>query len=270
MVRSLAISLLVALTPAFASAACPVAIDEGLLVQRIDGALDALVVLDIEAFRTRTDAVQGIVPCVDQALAPAQIADLHRLIGLRAFGERADFAPGAFAAARRLEPDYHFPKALIPPGNPVLDVYTSVSLDDRPTDRVRAPTEGYLMFDGERTVERPLTWPVVVQIYGDDGAVVDSAYLLPGEALPRYAGSSGFDPATLRIPLAIAAGASAVSAGVLYGLASASHGRYLDAEDPVPYADLAPLRSRTNNLVVASGISAAVSASATVSLALVW
>jgi len=233
-------------------------------------AQEAFVAADLDAFVTATDEAREMVPCIDEVVPGNLVAVLHRTEGLAAFFEEdTERAGRAFAAARRLDPLYRFPSAVVPSGNPLLDVYVAVGLDDGSTTELPPPAEGSLRLDGRRATHRPDELPLLFQRLGGQGRVQTTAYLWPGEPVPEYpaAGprnalappmptsgraSTGDEPArsSVRTPLRVSAGATAVGAGLLYGAAALVHLQYDLADD----ADqLGRLRSSNNVLVASSG-----------------
>ncbi len=248
---------------------CPISVGADELGAKLDGALARLADLDIDAFKTETDAIQGIVPCVSEDLSPTLVAKLHRVYGLRLFGERTGGARVAFAAARFLEPDYSFPESLIQEGSPVLEEYAAVDTADRRTVLVREPTEGSLRFDGRATLERSADWPTVLQIYDASSTLSETAYLLPQDRLPAYPGSVKFDTRKLRIPLISVTAIAGVAAGSLVAASAHSRSNYFD-EDHFEYKELSAARARTNALVAASGVTGLLAVGTGIAVAVVW
>ena len=251
------------------AAGCPTQVAADALNASIDRALQKIADFDIDAFRTETDAVRGMMPCVSEPLSPKDAASLHRLFGLRAFGERNVESSVAFAAARFLDPDFVFPEDVVPTGNPVLDDYNVIDLAARQTDEVPEPTVGQLSFDGQVSLERPLNWPTIVQIYDGESAIADSVYLLPGDRMPFYPGSGTIDTERLRAPLLVFTGATAVGAGVLYAVALANKAAYRNP-DNLDYRQLDTQRASTNALVISAGVSGIVSVASGVTVGLLW
>ncbi|MCB9674478.1 MAG: hypothetical protein H6737_05130 [Alphaproteobacteria bacterium] len=219
--------------------------------------------LDIERFQARTDEVRTRLPCVSERLPTYVIARLHRTEGLRAFGDRLDWAGGAFAAARAIEPDYRFPKEMIPENHPVLDVYRAVGITPTKTEPVPRPAEGEVRIDGRAEAKRATDRPAVFQRFDATGDVAETAYLLPEMALPPYAVFVETPEPVLpeptpvrakphRIPLIAATAATAVGAASLWGLSAASHGQFNDPT--TPDAKLPGLQKRTNSATVSAGV----------------
>lgn len=270
----LAVGSFFALLPRAAGASCDRDVPKAEVLDRLDRAETALLELDVEGFRARMAEAEALLPCVRERLEPSVVAELHRLWGLRAFGDRDPLAPAAFAAARRLEPAYRFPETLIPTGSPVLEAYAALDPSERATTPLPPPARGELLVDGRPELERPADWPVLVQHLDPESAGF-TAWLMPGSPVPAYdtAGPlAARDPgARRRLRLAAGAGSALVVGGVLYGFALHGHARYLDV-DHRPVADdrLPGLRARTNALVVASAVSTLAAAGAGVAVAMSW
>lgn len=257
------------LLPQAAGATCDRGVPVSEVLDALDAAETALLALDVEGFRAGLARAEAILPCVRDRLEPSVIAEVHRLWGLRAFGDRDPLAPAAFAAARRLEPAWRFPEALIPTGSPVLEAYTALDPSDRATLPLDPPAHGELLVDGRAQLERPQDWPVLVQHLTPEG-VGFTAYLRPGAPLPAYEVARPL-AATRRNRLAVGAGSALLLGGALYGLALHGHARYLDVEDrPVPDYRLPGLRTRTNALVVASAVTTLAAAGTGVAVAMAW
>lgn len=233
--------------------------------------------LDIVAFKASTDHIRALLPCLEDPLTRHLAAEVHRYLGIRAFGDRDPDADLYFAAARAIEPDYEFPPSLIPEGNPVRTAYRAYDLAQARTLPVPEPATGSLQFDARTTLERPAAWPTIWQRLDEDGAVVATDYLLPAEAMPAYpvrqvriVRVAPMDPPPptesrapsppLRTPLLIGTVTAAATTGVLYGLAGVAHGAFHDPS--TPDANLDALRGRANRMTVGS----AVAGLATVSL----
>jgi hypothetical protein len=261
---------LAAAAPVTAHGACPMTrATTADLVAALDEVKLAYTDVAPEAFRAAADKARGLVPCLSDAIGHHEAAELHRTEGLAAFVDRnPERASLAFAAARSLEPRFEFPTSLVPEGHPVARAYAEAQWTEERIVLV-PPKRGHLAFDGRESQSRPADQPTVVQIFGEDGRVDDTAYLWPGQPMPDYplgdplvpgAVSSGEDAATKQQRARarnwwIGAGASALAAGVFYGANKAVHDKYEDPDTPVDQLD--DLRTANNALAVASGVSLA-------------
>ncbi len=267
------------------AAECPEPSEARDVREALDGAYRELEQLDIGAFKAATNHLDEVLPCLTEALPPPVIAEVHRTKGIRAFGERdAEGAGRMFAAARTIEPGYRFPYNLIPDGNPIREAYLSVDIGNAPSESLAKPGVGDLRIDGYSTLKRPTAWPTLVQYLRADGTVDFTAYLTPDEPVPDYPltvatptpkpvpdtpvpmPSPVPEPvpdtptptrAKAKVPLLVAAGLTAVGAGVAYGMAGAGHGQFNDPSTPDNQLD--DLRGRTNTLVIVGGFGGAAS-----------
>lgn len=260
--------LLVAWLTAAAAADCPEPVDTTDLERAIAEAEHTFASLEVDAFKQATDRLRDLLPCLEDPLTRQLAADVHRWLGVRAFGDRDPEASAAFAAARSIDPDHRFPPSMVPPGNPLLDAWAEIDLGVRTVALAPPPAAGSLQFDARTTLERPVSWPTLFQRLDADGAVVETAWLRPDDPLPAYPVAPLLPPVALeprrRTPLLVGAVVAGVVTGVTYGLAGASHAAF---EDPsTPPRDLGPLRDRTNGLVIASVVGGA----ATVGLGAAW
>lgn len=233
-------------------------------LQRAESAFGAL---DVETFMGAMDDAIFTVPCVREVLAPPEIARLHRLQGIRQFvANQEDRAVQSFAAARAADPSYQLPVWLVPEGHAIRDLYGRMPLENGGRSREPAPLQGSLRFDGVEGRERPTSWSTVVQVLDGDGGVVATEYLYPGDAMPAYAalvevpppaggGSAGRKGLSRKLGVGLigASAGSALGAGVLYGLASASANDFLQEHPTWDEGDLLRAQTHTNNLVIASG-----------------
>lgn len=283
---ALLVSLLLALAGP-ARAACDAPADTTAITSAISDAEATFADLDIAAFKEATDRIRAVIPCLQDPVTRRVAAEVHRFLGIRAFGDRDPAAPTYFAAARSIEPDYVFPPELIPEGNPLHQVYRSIDLTTGRSVPVSEPAGGYLQFDGRSGAERPAAWPTLFQRFDSSGAVVDTRYLHPGDPLPDYPvkrvrivvvdpGPEPVEPivpvrpppSPARTPLLVGALSAAAATGVMYGMAGVAKGTFNDPS--TPDADLDALRRRANTLSVASAVTGTVGLGLGVGVALTW
>ncbi len=220
--------------------------------------------LDIPAFRSATDKLRTVIPCLRDPVTRSVAAEVHRFLGIRAFGDKEPNAKLYFAAARSIEPYYEFPSSLIPPGNPLRGIYADLELGQGTSRDVPKPEVGYVQFDGRTTLKRPVTWPTLMQRFDDEGVVVESAYLGPEDPMPTYAVSTAVevpDPIIkgkwpkARLPLMLGTGVAAVATGVIYGLAGGAEAKFKSPDTPDNQLDR--YERKANTLVVVSGVTGA-------------
>lgn len=263
--------------------ACTGTVELAALTTALQQAEEALSVLDIAGFKAAATQADDLLACVGEPVPRHVAAQLHRMVGLRAFGERDPSASGAFAAARQIEPAYSFPRSLVPKGSPVFDAWSAIPLDAITTTPIPPPAEGWIELDGRSGAARADTLPAVFQRFDGDGAVAASGYLSPQEPLPPYVVAlPGAVPTSMaptetphlwrraRVPLAIVSSGSAVVGGTLWGLSVQGRARYLNTDDPVADDDLAALRSRTNALAAGSIVGAGLASISGVLLLTTW
>lgn len=238
-----------------AHAACDAPTDSDVVTASADRAEVHFAALDVESFLADVGQARQDVTCLDEALSRSLAARLHRLDGLARFVSRdRTGAQASFAAARAIEPAYRFPTSLVPDDNPVLEAFVAIDPSTVDVAEAPSPADGYLMIDGSGTLAYRPALPLVVQRFTADGTVADTRWLAPGEAWPVYDVGRGAAPAgrrSARAPLLVAAGASAVTSGALYGLAWGSHRNWADSEAAPDQLDA--YRRQTNALTVGSG-----------------
>ncbi|RME22682.1 MAG: hypothetical protein D6798_15240 [Deltaproteobacteria bacterium] len=240
---------------------------------------------DLPALEAATAHAAELLPCVDAIVSRELAARYHRVAGLQAFVEgQEDAAERAFAAARAIDPSYRFPPELVPPGNPVLDHYRAIPVDAPKTLPVPAPAEARIYFDGVETLQRPLSWPSVVQLAEDDGTVIATAWVEANGELPAYrpegvavaappsdlpatadaatdlaatpSPSPGPSAMSRKWPWVAGSAAMAVTTGALFAASRSAASTYYDPQT-TGEEELSTLRSRANGLLFASAGTAA-------------
>jgi hypothetical protein len=228
------------------------------VASRLDTAEAAFAAFEVEAFTEAMDDAALTVPCLEDVVAPSLAARYHRLVGLDSFvGREEARAERAFAAARSIEPGATLPVTLVPEGHEVHALFSRYDLGAWRSDTLPPPAAGAIVLDGTPGRERPVDWPVLLQIVDGDESVALSAYLFPGDAVPAYP----VDPAWLRrearrkrtrVALYGTAIGAAVASGFVYGLAAASASSFHEDHPDWTTHDLEAQRARTNALVGAS------------------
>lgn len=194
--------------------------------------------VDAEGFTRSVGAADAILPCLAAVVDPPTAARLHRVRGLVAYANRDTAgATARFAASRSIEPDYVFPDAMVPPGNPVRAIYETAT-PSLASAVVAVPEKGRTYFDGAETFRRPTAAPTVFQLVEGDRAKTTD-WLDVGEPLPKYRVRG----AGTRVPLLIATGAAAAAGGVLYGLAVAERKTW---DETTQFADETELNAQAD------------------------
>jgi hypothetical protein len=164
--------------------------EEPASAEQLQGLLEeaerAFLELHIETFLARTDEVRARLPCLAEIPPPALVARIHRNEGLRLFGERDVDSVRAFAAARALEPDFHFPADMVPTDSPILTDWAAMQLDTGWSVLLPEPAQGTLFVDGSATRVLPRAWPALVQLVDDSDSPQLSVYLTHEDPLPNY------------------------------------------------------------------------------------
>jgi hypothetical protein len=222
--------------------------------------------LDVDGFIAATDRAFAALPCVSDKVTRSVAAEVHRFKGLRGMIDRdPTMARQAFAASRSLEPGYTFPASLVAEDNPIRTEFSALDPAAGTLDAVPEPAEGALSFDGRDTGNRrPVTYPTIAQYTDAAGAVIQTAYLMPGAQMIEYPVRTlpvtnviPDEPVApvkgkgINIPLLGGAGALAIASGAMWTVAGMSHARYWDTEDPITDVDeLASVRGTTNAMMI--------------------
>lgn len=259
-----AAAMVIAASPA-AAQDCPKPTTAVDVIEHSEASADAYKNADLVGFVTHTTQLEAAIFCLAEPLERNLIANVHRMLGLRAFvDQKATKAQQAFGAARGMEPAYRFPETMVSPDHPVMEAYNALP-EAQLSDKKPVPSAagGYFHFDGRPALERPVNVPTVAQLFNGDGAVQRSAYLWPTDGMFDYVqGDPALPPGTVpgtidtrprgpNVPLAASAGGAAVLSGVAYAIAASSAAKYNSGE--TPYADGAKLVSTNHTFTVVSG-----------------
>ena len=145
--KSFFLLLTVAMLPLDARAACPspsTAVD---IIEAAEASAEAYRNADLLEFVKTTTRLEAGVPCLAEPLPRNVVAQVHRMMGLRAFvDQKTEKAEQAFGAARGIEPAYRFPETMVPPGHPIMNAYESMSVDTLATKPVPSAAGGYFHF----------------------------------------------------------------------------------------------------------------------------
>ena len=236
------------------------------LADRMQAAEHAFSSMDIDGFTRARDDAGAVLTCLGEVVNPVDAAAYHRMQALDAFlAEDEARAVGAFAAARHLQPDGTLSESLAPLGNPLRAAWDAAGLlPETPGEALPRRADVVLYLDGSRAENRPAARATIIQATSPTGRVEATAWLRPADPLPGWTSIqvvSEKAPARVRSdrerspatrPLIIAAGASALVAGGLYGGAWVPRGKFLD--DATALGDLDGYRVRTNALTVGAGV----------------
>lgn len=214
--------------------------------------------LDSDGFYTHLDSAMLDLPCLSDVLTTESAAHLHRVQAVASYGRGNNAGTiSAFAAANAVDPLGGLPDDLVPDGHE-LEVL-SRSLLNSDTIRLDPPAaRTQLVIDGQTTRVLPTERPVVAQIVSAD-AVTTTVYLQPGEPFPAYNKSRA--PAVQRAVFFSAAGVTAATSAVLYGVARNQGAVLRDGDVPAFWTreDIESRQSTTNALTSASIVGAVLS-----------
>jgi len=230
------------------------AVDLDALLEQAEGSFESA---DLPGFEKAVAQVDKAIPCLSEPVSVGRAARVHRVMGLGQFTAQVpEAAAQAFAAARKADPTYDWPEILVPPGNPVLAVYTSQDLRKATWEPFPRLGSASWIVDGRGTSRRPTSWPAVVQVVRKDGTVDVSTYAWPDDVLPAV------DPSLLAAetaaptgpnrPLLYVAGGATLASATLLMVSRVAWFNYWDPE--TPYADLPGLRARTNTCTVSGAV----------------
>ncbi len=196
--------------------------------------------IDLPALTRARQMALSTLPCLAEPVTPVVAADFHRMMAMAAFtaGDEA-LVLAEFHAARRLDPGYSIPVDVAPPGHPLVQLYERSAIAgsiERELDAVIPPIGGTVVVDGTVQGLRPRGLSAVVQVFGEDGLLNHTEYLLPGDPTPR------FGPLPLELEqkkrrrkgLLAATGATTLLAGGLYTRAVVGEAQFLDPTGDLP------------------------------------
>ena len=229
------------------------ACDPAALQYAIHRAEDAFAVLDAPGFYASAQEAEAAVACAEQPLSSDDIAAYHRVRALSAFmgkDERATIS--FFAASRALAPDYSLSAALAPEGHPLYAAFVAAAAVRPDLSTLAPPQMGWLLVDGRRTRRAPTARPYVLQHVLDNGSIVDTQTVAPGER-PEY--PEGRQQLTRRDKIALGVGVGLLSVGAgLYGGAFVTRSNYTRAQITGNRQRAANAAAETNALGIAGAV----------------
>ena len=235
----------------------------------LEFASDTWAALDAEGFLASTSRLKEAVPCLEAPLSGRQAAEILRWEALGAFMERdPDAASRWFASARIVDPYFRFPAQVVPPGNPLSQVYDESASLSGAFSELRPPAEGALQLNGRLSLQRPDDWPVIVQITDAESKLTYTGLLMPGDPMPDYAAAAEganlgvkYDSQPIPLHRSLYAGSAATGtvAVVLWAAGLSAKQTFQNNTDPVPFNELSGTRARANTLTGTSLFLAATS-----------
>ena len=265
---------------------------EAKLATSLRAAVGSFQSMDLEGFTAQRLDARRAIGCLTTPIAREDAAAYHRLEAYDAFLARDE--EGAFhdfRAALYAHWEYELPETIAPLGNPIRDAWTDAASYPLPAYGVEElPRKTTLLIDGREQTGRPEELASIVQLVRDNGSVVYSKYLDAGDPSPDWktadrggpgaapapkpvAAARGGDapnmkvktggrppkvrePIQVNVPMLVGGSVAALTGGVLYLAAASNRATFDDLS--TPFEDLDGLQTRTNALVVASGVSAGV------------
>lgn len=264
-----------------AEAVCPAtAADLGADLSQATGSFTTM---DAAGFSAGHSAAIEDLSCMQEQLAPADAAVIHRVEAFAGFlGRDAETVKAAFRASIAIQPAYQLPTNLAPPGSPLDQRYAEArQAPASATMRVQPPGGATLYVDGTRSNLVPTERPAVLQLVGPSGTVDWTGWVRDLASAPEWARTpaaevvatttpevvlpvtSPITPApqrSLKVPLLAGAGGVAVVSGGLLVAGLSARARFHDPE--TPFEDVTALHNRANafglaaqgGLVVAVGL----------------
>lgn len=207
---------------------------------------------DADRFVKLMGPVRVTAGCLTEPIQAAVAARYHRLYALQRdpagkFGLESSLVAGSLKAARALDSAYEFPPALLADGHPLRDAYAKLPPELPDVQRVPAPREGKLLFDGTASLDRPVDVATFYQRTDASGAIVESTYLATGAPLPSYE----VDPVKRR-RLGISALATGALAAGLYTGALVTEAQFNNPDRAASLGDLESMQSTNRALFGAS------------------
>ncbi len=250
-----------------ARAACEQPARMGDLLRPLSDAQSAFATMNGPAFAEADRQAREALGCLSEPITAAGAAAWHRHAGLGAWlVDDVDTARQDFRSALQIQPRWTLPEDVAPPNNPLSRLYEEAgTLGPGHADPVWV--EGaQVLVDGAVVELLPRERPVVLQILSEDGRVLETVWLRPGEEPPpqvrqgerpavpieRLAAKESFAGPRL----AVGAGVAGLAAGGLYTWSAVSHARYV-TPGLAPDSELDDL-VRANHLAVygAGGLTA--------------
>lgn len=258
---------LVVLAPHTALAVCETPTTAEELSRAWGQAQSAFANIDEGALLTQSTLVRTqILPCLGEPLVARETAAFHRIMAFEAFINGDDARTVAeLHAALKLDPGFTFPTSVVGPEHPLLSLNEAAAMaPDGEPELVYPPKDGYILVAGVRNAARYRGTPVVIQVFGPSGALVETRYVQPGESLPKWSdnplGLTVADLGSKRSwlkdprPWYIAAGVSALAGGVLYAAAVNERSLF---QDPGTSDEDLPLHEQSANTLGTASVIAA-------------
>lgn len=237
-------------------APCSTPVTQAQIGERADAMLAAFSSFDEMAFGSARDQLFLDIGCVSEPLQTGVAARVHLAAGVGHFtaGE-TELARAGLDAAHQLDASVWIAD-MVPEAHPLDVMWTEAETLAYLTEPVPVPVSGVLLWDGRKGRERPSSRATLAQ-HVVDNEVQFTAWVAPGQPLPRYEAKTERDP---KIANRVAFGGAgiALAGGVLYGAALASRAKFntydptIDFDSREQWAN--EQQRRTNLLTGASGV----------------
>lgn len=259
------------------NSACAQTWDAQGLRDAVEAADGYLVRLDAAGFLAAKNTVMLRLQCVTQPLERDLVGAVHRIVATAAYVEKKEgLVPTALAGLLSADIGYQMPVDLYPEGHPMRDLLPLAALlAQDPASRPLATFgKGWLEVDGVHSYVVSTSRASVVQQVDEQGAVVETRYVWPGDDLGAWNGSVSslmVDPPApavakkkgARNGLIAGTAAGVVATSVLYGFARSN----FDAYNANPSPDL---RDSANGFTVAYLVTGAATLGLGVGVAFTW
>ena len=275
-------------------AACPVPVTSDALNAKMSEAENAYYSMQKPSFRQAREAAATSLTCLNEILKPDVVATYHRLMAFDAYLLKDhQEALQSLRAALALQPTFSLPDKVAPKGNKLHTLQEQArNTYGAGYEQIPVPVGKTLHIDGRRSNQRPVGRPSIFQLVGAEGAVEWSTYVradagpddlaqlgltveqvVIGAAPPSEPTGPGNGTKRRGGALLVTAGASAVAAGVLYGLAYKWRRDFddLNNTDIQKAGELEAERSRINTSVfISAGLGGAALGLGTVGVIVRW
>ena len=218
----------------------------------LDGAEAAFAAMNADSFDRMASRIDGELSCQTRLILPADCAVLHRVNALTSFLlDDEDATIAALRSAQLADPTIKLSSEIAPVGHPLREHFGAARMEANDTmQRLPRPAQGWLSIDGQRSRLAPEDRPFVLQQVGDNGHVLGTTYVAPGETRPDYpARPLGVRPKTVMVGSGVLLGALSAA---LYGGAFVARSSYNDAVAAGDEERIRNTHRTTNGLVLGS------------------
>ena len=242
-------------SPSQAKDDCSQPIESQQLQSTLDQLETSIKAMEIVIFNQQIIELRQQIPCSKELLSRANIARIHRIEAIAAFGDRNMKMLQAYSrSANAIEPEHRVGKGVFLVGHPIhLRVSVGLDAPEVATKALPQPRVGDIWIDGLRTLESPQDRPYLFQ-HSVNNELIRTAMVEVGGQPDYQVLSAAWTPLGERFPrnfklqpeLTMAA---ACTAALALGSALASNWRTGQFWDPTtPDLELSGLRNEVNAL----------------------